>query len=287
MNNPSAPLEFNEISNTFKTLQAEIIAAFEAEEASHSSSTFTLTPWTKAPGDKLQGGGTMALMRGGPNGVFEKVGVNFSNVHGVFDPAFAKEIPGALENGGAFKATGVSLVAHMANPFCPSVHMNVRRIETSKGWFGGGADLTPAFEFPEDTAHFHATLKTACDGFSPAAYAEYKKWCDDYFMLPHRGEARGVGGIFFDYLNTTSAAELEHTFGFVQAVGQAFIDAFVPLVAKRKHTPFTADDKHQQNLKRGRYAEFNLLYDRGTRFGLQTGGNTEAILMSLPPSASW
>jgi coproporphyrinogen III oxidase len=287
MSSPSVTLDFTEISNIFKVLQARIIAAFEAEEVSHSKATFTLTPWEKTPGDKLQGGGIMALMRGGPDGVFEKVGVNFSNVHGVFDPAFAKEIPGALENGGAFKATGVSLVAHMANPFCPSVHMNVRRIETSKGWFGGGADLTPTFEFAEDTAHFHDTLKAACDTLSPTAYAEYKKWCDTYFMLPHRGEARGVGGIFFDYLETPSPATLEQNFAFVQAVGQAFIDGFVPLVARRKATPFTADDKHQQNLKRGRYAEFNLLYDRGTRFGLQTGGNTEAILMSLPPSAAW
>lgn len=275
---PSRP----DVEAFMRTLQTRIIAAFEAQE--DSGATFTLAPWSKPAGEAMQGGGIMATMKAvGPQAVFEKVGVNFSCVHGTFSPQFAKEIPGAAESGGQFWACGVSLVAHMANPHTPSVHMNLRRIETSKGWFGGGADLTPAIPYAEDTEHFHAELAKACHIHNPASHARFKTWCDDYFHLPHRGEARGVGGIFFDYLEEDPA----HTFTFVQAVADAFLAAFVPLVERRKHTPFTANDKHRQNLKRGRYAEFNLLYDRGTRFGLQTGGNVDAILMSLPPTAVW
>ena len=278
------PTSFRAPVETFmRDLQTRILKAFEAEET--SGATFTRTPWEKGAGDMLQGGGIMALMRAtGPKAVFEKVGVNFSCVHGTFAPQFAKEIPGATESNGQFWACGISLVAHMANPKCPSVHMNVRRIETGKSWFGGGADLTPTIPYTEDTNHFHTELAKPCDKYRQGSYAEYKKWCDEYFFIPHRNEARGVGGIFFDYLNSGNT---EADFHFIQNVGQAFLDAFVPLVAKRKAEGFTEADKHAQKLKRGRYAEFNLMYDRGTRFGLQTGGNTDAILMSLPPEAAW
>ncbi|HEX2859719.1 MAG TPA: oxygen-dependent coproporphyrinogen oxidase [Alphaproteobacteria bacterium] len=261
----------------FRRLQEDIIKRFEQLEG---GATFTRKPWQKPAGESLQGGGVMATMHGK---VFEKVGVNFSCVGGRFSEKFANEIPGATDSGGQFWASGVSLVAHMANPRCPSVHFNVRRIETGKSWFGGGADLTPTFEYAEDTAHFHNTLKAACDGYREGAYAEYKKWCDEYFFIPHRNEARGVGGIFFDYVNTDPEAD----FAFVQAVGAAFLQAFTPLVEKRRNEAFSEADKEAQLIKRGRYAEFNLLYDRGTRFGLQTGGNVEAILMSLPPMARW
>ena len=261
----------------FRQLQQDIIQAFQALEP---SAQFTVTPWRKDPQERLQGSGVTALVRGE---VFEKMGVNFSCVHGTFPLPFRKEIPGAEVSEGRFWASGVSLVCHPKNPHVPITHMNVRRIETSKGWFGGGADLTPSHPYAEDTAHFHATLRQACEGYKPNAYADYKKWCDEYFFLPHRNEPRGVGGIFYDYLEDAP----EQTFTFTQAVGSAFLQAYLPLAKKRMNQPFTAEDKHIQNRKRARYAEFNLLYDRGTRFGLQSGGNTEAILMSLPPEATW
>lgn len=261
----------------FRALQADIIKSFENIDANHK---FTLTPWQKQPGDLLQGGGITALIRGQ---VFEKMGVNFSCVHGTFPEAFRKEIPGAEASQGRFWASGVSLVCHPANPHVPAVHFNVRRIETSKGWFGGGTDLTPSHPYAADTRHFHTTLQTACNTYSPNAYAEFSKWCSEYFFLPHRNEQRGVGGIFFDYLEDRPT----DTFQFVQTVAKAFLAAYLPLVTQRHAQPFTAEDKHIQALKRGRYAEFNLMYDRGTRFGLQSGGNVEAILMSLPPAAAW
>ena len=263
----------------FKDLQERICAAFEDLET--EGATFECTPWTKSPEEQLKGGGEMRLMRGE---TFEKVGVNFSKVYGEFTGKFAKEIPGTTEDDRSFWACGVSLVAHMKNPKVPAVHMNVRHIVTAeKAWFGGGADLTPSEEFAEDTTFFHACFKEACDSYSPDTYDKYKKWCDEYFFLPHRGEARGIGGIFFDYLEDRP----EETFAFVQAVGEAFIKAFTTIVKRRMSMDFTEADKHTQKLKRGRYVEFNLLHDRGTRFGLMTGGNTEAILMSLPPEASW
>lgn len=281
MSNPAPPTR-SDVETFMRRLQSRITTAFEAQE--DSGATFTRTPWSKPAGEAMQGGGIMATMKAaGPRAVFEKVGVNFSCVHGTFSSKFAAEIPGAAESGGQFWACGVSLVAHMANPHAPSVHMNLRRIETGKAWFGGGADLTPAIPYAEDTDHFHAELAKPCHTYEPNSHARFKSWCDEYFFLPHRNEARGVGGIFFDYLEDNPA----HTFAFVQDVGEAFLAAFIPLVERRKHTPFTAGHKHAQNIKRGRYAEFNLLYDRGTRFGLQTGGNTEAILMSLPPTAVW
>jgi coproporphyrinogen III oxidase len=261
----------------FRTLQQDIINRFQALEP---AAQFTVTPWEKEPGAMLQGGGIMALVRGS---VFEKMGVNFSCVHGQFPQKFRPEIPGAIESDGQFWASGVSLVCHPANPHVPAVHMNVRRIETSKGWFGGGADLTPSHPYAEDTAHFHTTLQNACNGYSSSAYADYRDWCEKYFFLPHRNESRGVGGIFYDYLEDRPA----ETFIFTQSVAQAFLQAYLPLVEKRMNQPFSAEDKAIQNIKRSRYAEFNLLYDRGTRFGFQSGGNPEAILMSMPPTASW
>lgn len=262
---------------SFRHLQQSIIQAFQSYENHHM---FVVEDWQKPADSMLQGGGTTALLRGD---IFEKMGVNFSCVHGTFPQPFRKEIPGAEESEGRFWASGVSLVCHPANPHVPGVHFNVRRIETSKGWFGGGADLTPALPYPEDTSHFHTTLQTACNSYAPDAYTRFKTWCDDYFMIPHRNEPRGVGGIFFDYLET----DPDHTFQFVKNVANAFLPSYMPLVEKRHAIPFTAAEKHTQLLKRGRYAEFNLMYDRGTRFGLQSGGNVDAILMSLPPQAAW
>lgn len=262
----------------FRQLQTDIITAFQQLEGKAS---FVVSDWQKQPGEMLQGGGTTALIRGGD--VWEKMGVNFSCVHGTFPQPFRKEILGAEASEGHFWASGVSLVCHPANPHVPGVHMNVRHIVTSRAWFGGGADLTPAIPYENDNTHFHNTLKAACDTYNPEAYAEYKKFCDEYFFLPHRNEARGVGGIFYDYLEDRPA----ETFQFTQTVGAAFLQSYLPLAQKRLATPFTEAERHAQLLKRGRYVEFNLMYDRGTRFGLQSGGNIDAILMSLPPLASW
>ncbi len=273
----TSPLQQRAVAH-FTDLQNRICEAFESLD---EDSQFICTPWDKEKTDTLQGSGEMRLMRGK---VFEKVGVNFSEVYGEFSDKFAGEIPGTTADDRSFWASGLSLVAHMANPKAPAVHMNIRHIVTAeKAWFGGGADLTPTFAFDEDTAMFHNQLKSACDSYNKDAYTEYKKWCDEYFFLPHRNETRGVGGIFFDYLEKTP----EETFAFVQAVGEAFLKSYSSIIERRKDMPFTEEDKKTQLLKRGRYVEFNLLQDRGTRFGLMTGGNTEAILMSLPPEAHW
>ncbi len=256
----------------FWDLRDRICAAFEAQD----TATFERTNWSREGG----GGGEMSIMRGS---VFEKVGVNVSAVEGVFSDEFRERIPGTDESG-AFFACGVSLVAHMKNPKVPAVHMNLRRIETGVGWFGGGTDLTPFFPFDEDVEQFHGCLKTACDRHAVADYAHYKKWCDEYFYLPHRQEPRGVGGIFFDNLDS---GDVEADFAFVKEVGEAFIDTYPQIVARRKDTPYTDEDRKHQLVRRGRYVEFNLLYDRGTHFGLKTGGNVEAILMSLPPEVHW
>jgi coproporphyrinogen III oxidase len=261
----------------FTSLRDSICREFEAIEGETGyTSVFNRSEWTRPGG----GGGQMSIMRGE---VFEKVGVNFSTVYGNFSPQFAKEIPGTDESGG-FWASGVSVVAHMKNPFVPAIHMNTRFIVTTKAWFGGGTDLTPTFEHMEDTEDFHDTLRETCNEFDPLYYPHFKQQCDDYFYLPHRKERRGIGGIFFDYLNT---GNWEKDFGFIQSVGKAFIKVYGKIVRRNMHKTWTQQDKEKQLLKRGRYVEFNLLYDRGTRFGLMTDGNTEAILMSLPPEAKW
>jgi len=275
---PQAGEQGEAASRYFQDLQSRICAAFEAFEP---EARFERRAWTRQPGERLQGSGLTCLMRGA---VFEKVGVNFSNVRGEFQPQHRAHIAGAQESQGRFIATGISLVAHMANPFVPAVHMNVRRLATSQAWFGGGSDLTPTFPFDEDTADFHAALKGACDGYRPDAYREYKEWCDRYFYLPHRKEPRGVGGIFFDDLRSADTAA---DFAFVQAVGEAFLAVYPRLVERRLHTPFSDADREKLLLKRGRYVEFNLVYDRGTKFGFQTDADPEAYLMSLPPIVRW
>lgn len=283
-------------SSWFKILQDEICKSFEEIEddlcsgpKSHlPAGHFEKKEWKRddngkpnVSGSVLYGGGTMAIMHGR---VFEKVGVNISKVHGIFAPEFAKHIQGAEESGGHFWASGISLVAHMQSPLVPAVHMNTRMISTSKTWFGGGADLTPMTEDPSDTAAFHDAFKTTCDKHDPAYYPEFKAWCDKYFFLPHRNEPRGIGGIFYDYLDRKG---WDGDFSFTQDVGTTFKHIYTELVRKSMHKEWTPEQREHQLIRRGRYVEFNLLHDRGTQFGLKTGGNTEAILMSMPPEAKW
>jgi coproporphyrinogen III oxidase len=268
----------------FGALRDRICAAFESIENEYAGpgaaelppGRFERRDWQRPGG----GGGTIALMHGR---VFEKVGVNISTVHGEFSPEFRGEIPGAAEDP-RFWASGISLVAHMRSPLVPAVHLNTRYIVTRKAWFGGGSDLTPIYPDPDAAERFHAALAEACAGYEPGAYARFKKWCDEYFYLPHRDEPRGAGGIFFDYLD---GGDWQRDFAFVRAVGEAFLAVFPAIVRQRMNRPWTADQRRHQLIRRGRYVEFNLLYDRGTRFGLRTGGNVEAILMSLPPEAAW
>lgn len=269
----------------FAKLRDDICAEFEAIEAeAGSDARFEYLPWDRTdPDGSPGGGGVRGVIKGK---VFEKAGVNISTVDGTFNEEFAKSINGAAENPHFF-ATGISLVAHMANPHVPAVHMNTRFLCTTKRWFGGGADLNPPIPYEEDTNDFHARMKQACDPHDPAYYPEYKKWADDYFYIPHRQVHRGVGGIFYDHLELGSDDDFSKHFAFTQDVGQAFLDIFPKLVRRRMGLPFTEDDKEQQLIWRGRYAEFNLVYDRGTTFGLKTGGNVDAILMSLPPEVKW
>jgi coproporphyrinogen III oxidase len=265
----------------FEQLRDLICAEFEAiEREAGSDAAFDYLAWDRTdPDGSPGGGGVRGVMKGK---VFEKVGVNVSTVGGNFEGDFAKTIHGAAENP-RFFATGISLVAHMANPHVPAVHMNTRFLATTKRWFGGGADLNPPLPRDADTADFHARLKAACDPHGADYYERYKKWADDYFYIPHRKVHRGVGGIFYDHLEGDFAAN----FAFTQDVGRAFLDVYPTIVRRRMAEPFTPEQIAQRNVWRGRYAEFNLVYDRGTLFGLKTGGNVDAILMSLPPVAEW
>ncbi|MCE3233139.1 MAG: coproporphyrinogen oxidase [Rickettsiaceae bacterium] len=265
----------------FKGLRDRICHEFEVIESELENSDkptghFERKTWEREGG----GGGEMSIMCGR---VFEKVGVNISTVFGEFSEEFAKQIPGA-EQDPRFFATGISLVAHMNSPLIPAVHMNTRFIVTTKSWFGGGADLNPIYEVESDTKDFHAEFKAVCDKHNPEYYDKFKKWCDEYFFIKHRNEARGVGGIFYDYVNS---GDWQNDFAFTQNVGEAFLNIYPKIVRKYLNESWTPAQREHQLLKRGRYAEFNLMYDRGTKFGLMTGGNVEAILMSMPPEVKW
>ncbi len=270
----------------FESLRDRLCAVFEAIEAeAGGDATFARTEWDRPTEDGSHGGGgVMSVMRGQ---VFEKVGVNVSTVEGVFSPEFRAQIPGAVDDP-RFWASGISLVAHMASPRVPAVHFNTRMLITTQGWFGGGGDLTPMrLDAPEavaDAADFHAALRVACDAHDPAYYPKFKAWCDRYFFLPHRNEPRGAGGIFYDHLDSGDAGA---DFAFTRAVGDAFATIYPAIVRRRMREPWTQAEREHQLIRRGRYVEFNLIHDRGTLFGLKTGGNVEAILMSLPPEARW
>jgi coproporphyrinogen III oxidase len=265
----------------FESLRDRICGEFEAiEREAGSEARFDFIPWGRTDEDGSPGGGGV---RGQMNGkVFEKVGVNVSTVGGRFSDEFASQIPGAEEDP-SFFATGISLVAHMANPHVPAVHMNTRFLTTTRRWFGGGADLNPAIPYRQDTDAFHARMRAACAAHDPTFYPRFSKWAEEYFWLPHRKRARGAGGIFYDRLE----GHFDEHFAFTRDVGEAFLDIFPNIVRRRMETPFTDADVDTLLEFRGRYVEFNLLYDRGTLFGLKTGGNIDAILMSLPPLAKW
>jgi coproporphyrinogen III oxidase len=281
----------NSASTWFTSLRDQICAAFEQLEDEQTQGAFSELPagrfertsWdrtdqvTNAPG----GGGVMSVMRGGC--LFEKVGVNISSVHGEFAPEFAASMKGAADDP-RFFATGISIVAHMRSPLVPAVHMNTRFLTTTDWWFGGGSDLNPPFPVEADTADFHAAFQRACDAHHPDWFAKYKAWCDEYFYIRHRNRARGVGGIFYDHHNS---GDWERDFAFTQDVGKAFLDIYPDIIRRHRFEPWTAEQREAQLCYRGLYAEFNLVYDRGTAFGLKTNGNIDAILMSLPPEAKW
>jgi coproporphyrinogen III oxidase len=274
----------------FENLRDRICGAFESLEQEYAGPLLHLPPgrferhgWRRPVEDSEVegGGGVISIMRGR---VFEKVGVNVSTVHGTLSEEFRRQIPGGEASGGQFWASGISLVAHPQSPKLPAAHMNTRQIVTSMGWFGGGADLTPVVPDKEDTELFHAALKSACDRHDRGYYPRFRSWCDEYFFLKHRNEPRGVGGIFFDNLDTGDWAA---DFAFTREIGSAFLDCYPRLLRRRLDESWTEAEKREQLIRRGRYVEFNLLYDRGTIFGLKTGGNPEAILMSLPPQVMW
>jgi len=271
-------------SELYQSVQTHICTALEIVDG---GALFRSDEWKRTDGKGDAGGGGLTRILSGGK-VFEKAGVNFSAVHGFMPKEFATKLGVTQTDDVPFFATGVSLVIHPYSPMVPTTHANWRYLELGdKAWFGGGSDLTPYYLFEEDAEHFHTTLKITCDKYNPSYYPKFKKGCDEYFYLPHRKETRGVGGIFYDYLGRDEKVDLDETLAFSKDLGFGFVEQYIPIVERRKGLPFTEKEKNFQLMRRGRYVEFNLLYDRGTHFGLQTGGRVESILMSLPAVVHW